>query len=631
MPPKTLSMKKNGECQVHGTPSRTANRTLLFMLLAGFALIVWRVWAVGPSGGKTAPGALEQPFLPLLARELWALLFDRHGIAAELWDVLPYFLAGVLLAGYIRTYKVAVKLQAKLRKYGFLSIFLASLIGLITPLCACGTLTTAISLLFAGVPLAPVMALLVTSPLMSPSTYLLTLNDLGPEWTVIRTLAAFLLGMLAGIVTLLLRDRGFRTDSLFIEGAIPRGDFHDEAYPDERLRCNCKERFGHRVAARTSNMFIVFLAKSSEMLWLVGKYVLVGVAIGAVVERYLPSAWIERLFGRNDPLGIIWITLGSVPIFLHQISASSILYHIKCSLPGTLDGGAALAFLIGGPVTAVPVMVLFWTVFKKRVFALYLFICVLGTILIAYLFQALVFIPGVDMGNPLLKGITSLSGGNSAVLEKRSKQVRIVMDPGGMPLIATYSNDLEGHGNIVFDAGAARLLSDPQEYDNARYLHNTAEWLEQSNASSARQRILVYDTARDPGRNTEASVKGIASGLEKHGFSVMITDRRKTPALSSRLLEGYGQLWVLFSGGVGENVLSDAELQAITRFNGEGRGMMIVAAARNGAPVDLNAVNNISSRYGVHFSGTITRGKELRVARGAGILTKASQLLGRVL
>jgi uncharacterized membrane protein YraQ (UPF0718 family) len=157
-------------------------------------------------------------------------LFDRHGIIAELWDVLPYFLAGVLLAGYIRTYKIAVKLQAKLRKYGFLSIFLASLIGLITPLCACGTLTTAISLLFAGVPLAPVMALLVTSPLMSPSTYLLTLNDLGPEWTVIRTLAAFLLGMLAGIVTLLLRDRGFRTDSIFIEGPFPAG-FHDEAYP----------------------------------------------------------------------------------------------------------------------------------------------------------------------------------------------------------------------------------------------------------------------------------------------------------------------------------------------------------------------------------------------------------------
>jgi hypothetical protein len=316
--------------------------------------------------------------------------------------------------------------------------------------------------------------------------------------------------------------------------------------PDERLRCNCKERFGHRVAARTSNMFIVFLAKSSEMLWLVGKYVLVGVAIGAVVERYLPSEWIYQLFGRNDPLSIVWITLGSVPIFLHQISASSILYHIKSSLPGTLDGGAALAFLIGGPVTAVPVMVLFWTVFKKRVFALYLSVCVLGTILIAYLFQALVFIPGVDMGNPLLKGVSSLSGGSSAVLEKQDKQVRIVMDPDGKPMIAVYSNDLEGHGNIVFDSGSARFLNDGQ-YDNARYLRNAVEWLEQGNASSARQRVLIYDIARNAGNDTEVSVKGIAAGLEKHGFSVMTTDRRRTPTVSERLLEGYSQLWVLFN------------------------------------------------------------------------------------
>ena len=95
---------------------------------------------------------------------------------------------------------------------------------------------------------------------------------------------------------------------------------------------------------------------------------LVGVAIGTIVERYLPVEWTSRLFGRRDPLNILWIALGSVPVFLHQISASSIVHHIKSSLPGTLDNGAALAFMIGGPVTAVPTMVLFWTIFRKRVF-----------------------------------------------------------------------------------------------------------------------------------------------------------------------------------------------------------------------------------------------------------------------
>jgi uncharacterized membrane protein YraQ (UPF0718 family) len=79
-------------------------------------------------------------------------------------------------------------------------------------------------------------------------------------------------------------------------------------------------------------MFVVFLAKSYEMLWMVGKYVLAGVAIGAVVERYMPYEWIYSMFGQKNALSILWVTLGSVPMFLHQISASSILYHIKSSL-----------------------------------------------------------------------------------------------------------------------------------------------------------------------------------------------------------------------------------------------------------------------------------------------------------
>ncbi|HYQ47914.1 MAG TPA: permease, partial [Thermodesulfovibrionales bacterium] len=478
---KAAAMKRTDECQVHGKPSGAANRALLLMVLASFSLIVWHVWVYGPTERTGNPALLQRPFPLLLGSEIWDLLFDRHGVLAELWDVFPYFIVGILLAGYIRTYKIAVKLQRYLKRYGISSVFLASLVGMITPLCACGTLTTAVSLLFARFPLAPVMALLITSPLLSPSTYLLTMNDLGPEWTVIRTLAAFSMGMFAGVITHLLRDKGFRTDSIFIEGAIPRGDFHDEAYPDERLRCNCKQKFGHRVAAKTKNMFVVFLAKSSEMLWMVGKYVLVGVVMGAIVERYMPRDWVYGLFGGKGPFSIVWVTLGSVPIFLHQISASSILYHIKSSLDGTLDAGAALAFMIGGPVTAMPTMVMFWTIFKKKVFFLYMFICIVGTLLVSYAFQFLLFVPNVDTGNPLLKEVRTLSGGSSAVLHKQNKDVRIVMDPENKGMIATYNNALEGQGGIVFDTGLDRFLGAPADRNDDRtYMQNIAEWLGQN-------------------------------------------------------------------------------------------------------------------------------------------------------
>ena len=632
MPLNSIKTKQNEQCQVHGAPSRGANNALLVMILASLSLIIWHVWVYGPTGRVVKPEALPKPFPFLLGSEIVDLLFNSHGILAELWDILPYFIVGILLAGYIRTYKIAVKLQASFRRHGLASVVLASLVGMITPLCACGTLTTAVSLLFAGMPLAPVMALLVTSPLMSPTTYLLTLNDLGPEWTVIRAAAAFLMGMFAGIVTLLLRDKGFQTNSIFIEGAIPRGDFHDEAYPDERLRCNCKEKFGNRVAIRTNNKFVIFLAKSSEMLWLVGKYVLVGVVFGSIVERYMPYEWIYGLFGRKSAFSIVWVTLGSVPIFLHQISASSILYHIKSSLHGTLDGGAALAFMIGGPVTAMPTMVMFWTIFRKRVFFLYMFICIAGTIMIAYAFQLLVFVPYVDAANPLLKDVSSISGGSAAILHKHDPHVRIVMDPDNGSMIATYTNDLDGQGGVVFDSGFERFLDgSADKYDNRQYIRNVAEWLEQNSRSPVTKRILVYNTFTRSGLDKTNLSGNALVDLEKTGFTLRITDRRETPAVSERLLADYSQVWVVLGESGRGAYLGDAELGALASFTGSGKSMLIIAGKHRDGANDLAAANQLSSRYGVQFSGFADHADRLAASTASHFLTRTADVLRRIL
>ena len=632
--PFTLfGMKRTDECQVHGgASSKAANKALLCMILASLSLIVWHVWVYGPSGHTGISESVQRSFPLVLGGEIWDLLFNRHGILSELREIFPYFIVGVLLAGYLRTFKIAAKLQLLLRRYGFLSVVLASFIGMITPLCACGTLTTAVSLLFAGLPLAPVMSLLVTSPLMSPSTYLLTLNDLGPEWTVIRTIAAFSMGIFAGGVTHLLRKRGFQTKEIFIEGAVVRGDFHDEEYPDERLRCNCREKFGNRVAARTSNKFVIFLAKSSEMLWLVGKYVLVGVAIGSIVERYMPYEWIYRFFGNRDPMNIVWVSFGAVPIFLHQISASSILYHIKSSLDGTLDGGVGLAFMIAGPVTAMPTMVLFWSIFKKRVFFLYMFVCLAGTCLIAYAFQLLVFIPGVDMGNELFRGVRSISGGISSVIHKQDQHVRIVMDPGGKSIIATYTDDLDMQGGIVFDSGYERFTDTlAGRYDNRRYITNVAKWLEQNNNSSAKKSILIYSIAGAEGKEPLFPNGNVLSALGKKGFSVKVADRSDIPLLNERLLGSYSQVWLFFGKSETEGQLTDAELDTVARSAREGKSLLIVAGNHQSDDKDMAAVNQLSSRFGVRFSGVVENRQELPVGVASHLFIRGSELLGRIL
>jgi len=592
------------------------------MIAVGLALIIWHVWTFGPSGHAGESEAVKGPFVPMLASELWNLLIDKHGILAELWDIFPYFIVGIVLAGYIRTYKIAVKLQLTLRKYGVMSVFIASFIGIITPLCACGTLTTAISLLFAGIPLAPVMSLMVTSSLMSPSTYLLTLNDLGPEWTVIRTLAALAMGVFAGMVTHFLKPWGFETKEVFIDGAIVRGDFHDEDYPDERLRCGCKQKFGNRVALKTANKFLIFLAKSAEMIPMVGKYVLVGVIIGAIAERYMPSEWIYYFFGRKDPLNVLWITLASVPMFLHQISASSILFHIKSSLSGTLDSGAALAFMIGGPVTAMPTLVMFWTIFRKKVFVLYLAICIVGTLIITYSIQAIFFVPGIDTGNALLKGVGSLSGGSSTIIRKHGEHVRIVMDPAGKPLVATYNNLIGTEGGVVFDAGASRFLPENlNSADNSRYVENIADWLEQSSSAASKGSILAYDLS---GGRSSLALNDLLpkSALNERSFKV--TNRRETPVISAQLLKKQSQVWLCFGE---DKPLSPTELKDLADFSQSGGSLLIVAG--NGS--NTEEINRLASKFGVSFYGSSATGDKIPVAVASPMFYRVAEMIGRLL
>jgi uncharacterized membrane protein YraQ (UPF0718 family) len=62
------------------------------------------------------------------------------------------------------------------------------------------------------------------------------------------------------------------------------------------------------------------------------------------------------------------------------------LYGFYLPDPGqtiALAKGPGIALLISGPVTALPVMAVFFSMFHKRVLALYLSICLSGTIFIA--------------------------------------------------------------------------------------------------------------------------------------------------------------------------------------------------------------------------------------------------------
>ena len=327
-----------------------------------------------------------------IMEHVWSVVVEVGiGLWKEFVFILPYLVIGVLLEALIRTFKWHVKIRKALTHYGALSIVLATLLGVASPLCACATLPLVISLLVGGLPLAPAMALLVTSPLMSPAGYTLLNWELGPGWANAVLASAIFMGLFAGGLTHFMRRFGFTEDLLF-RRELPAGDFHDPDYPVEELRCACGKQLSHRVDRCTHNKFLVFLAKAWEGGLKIGRYVLLGLVIEVLAETFIPHAWLAALLSGKGLLPIFTLTFATIPAHLPMVTAAAMLYGFVSPDVGhaiTLARGAGIALLIGGPVTALPVMGIFLSMFRKRVLFLYLALCTSGTLILAFTWRLL--------------------------------------------------------------------------------------------------------------------------------------------------------------------------------------------------------------------------------------------------
>lgn len=318
---------------------------------------------------------------------LWLKL---HGLGAEMWRefvyILPFLFIGVFLEALIRTFKWHVKIRKALTHYGMLSIVIATLLGVASPLCACSILPMVISLLLAGLPLAPAMSLLVTSPIMSPAGYTLLNWELGPFWANAVLACAIFMGLFVGYLTHYVRRYGFTEDKLFRK-TLPAGDFHDPDYPVEELRCDCGKQLSHAVERCTHNKFLVFCAKAWEGGIKITKFALLGLFIEVLASNLIPQEWISALLEGQGIWPIVTITFASIPLHLPQITAASMLYGFVSPEEGAaainLAKGAGVALLVGGPMTALPVMGVLITMFRKRVLFLYLTLCTFGTMLVS--------------------------------------------------------------------------------------------------------------------------------------------------------------------------------------------------------------------------------------------------------
>jgi uncharacterized membrane protein YraQ (UPF0718 family) len=291
------------------------------------------------------------------------ILLEAVDLLGKLW---PYLAVGILLTTLVKLYISKVRLANFLsEKAAATSILLAALLGAASPLGSYVVIPLSAALLTVGVPLPPLMALMVSSPLINPSLFLLTMGAMGLEMALARTVSAILLGITAGILTRWVLAK--RETWL----AVP-------------LKDSLTFSMGSFTAGSQDRDLKTFLKELYRMTRYVSWYFFLAILLAAAIKILVNPRFIMQHFAGNDFLGVLLTTAAGVPFYVCGGAAIPVVQSLA---ELGMSKGAALAFFISGPVTKASNLVILGSAFKSRLLFLYLAIGIGGALVFGLLYN----------------------------------------------------------------------------------------------------------------------------------------------------------------------------------------------------------------------------------------------------
>ena len=119
-------------------------------------------------------------------------------VGRSLVVIAPLVIPGIALAAWIVASGADTHIAQVFNRRIGQAVVAATAIGAVTPVCGVTVLPLMVGLLAAGVPLAPVMAFWLSSPVTDPAMLAATAATLGVSFALAKTAAALLLGLIGG-------------------------------------------------------------------------------------------------------------------------------------------------------------------------------------------------------------------------------------------------------------------------------------------------------------------------------------------------------------------------------------------------------------------------------------------------
>ena len=271
----------------------------------------------------------------------------------------------VFIISYVQSYFPPEKSKKIMGRFkGLGARIIGALLGTVTPFCSCSSIPLFMGFTTAGLPLGVTFSFLISSPMVDLGSLVLLTSIFGWKIAVSYVIVGLVIAVLGGTII----------EKLHLENQV--ADFIRNAknintvLPSDEL--SQKERFKSALDSVLQTLKKVF------------PYILIGVAIGAVVRNWIPEKWIGNILGFKNPFGVILATICGIPMYADIFGCIPIAESLLAK--GALLG-VVLSFMMAVTTLSLPSMIMLSKAIKPKLLGVFVSICTLGIIIVGYVFN----------------------------------------------------------------------------------------------------------------------------------------------------------------------------------------------------------------------------------------------------
>lgn len=255
------------------------------------------------------------------------------------------------------------------RRWFGLDYLFAAALGIITPFCSCSSIPLFIGFVGAGIPLGVTFAFLISSPLVNESSLYLFPALFGMKVTVIYNVVGIGIAILGGML-------------------IQRLGVEKYVKP-ELLKFTSRQQVEMEHGGTSlpfGTLVRYFWNDGMGITKTIFPYVVLGVAIGALIHGFVPASIVETYLSARSWWTVPLATLLGAPLYANSVS---VLPVMEALIGKGVPLGTALSFMTSIVTVSVPESLMLGKVMKWQLLGIFFGITLTGIMILGYLFNAL--------------------------------------------------------------------------------------------------------------------------------------------------------------------------------------------------------------------------------------------------